>query len=184
MTSSVRPVRAAAGETIAVLVAWAVVQWLAWEALGRLHVGGGALGHGHHHVSAVAGAAGGVLVILVAGRVARSDTWSRRQSVVYAVAAAVASLMAGLVHVSGDTSQGVIPVLALWVVISVVQALTAALTCVVWREAARVWAPGPVGRTLILRPVRRSIVPTHRRAPIVWSGSPLTSRAPPSPSHG
>lgn len=170
--------RSAAGETVAVLAAWAVVQWLAWEVLGRLHLGG-AVAANHHHASAVAGVTGGVLVILVAGRVTRSAVASRRQSVTFAAAASLASLVAGAGHIAGDTAQHAVPLLALWAFISVVQALTATLACLVWREVARAWRPRrAVFRTSSTSP-GRGIDTRPRLLLPSWSDSPRAPRAPP-----
>lgn len=167
----------AAGEAVAVLLAWAVVQWLAWQALGHVAVGH-ALGGGHHPVSAVAGGVGGVLVILAAARLSRAR--SRPQSALFAGAAFLASLLVGAGHMSGGLLPQAAPVVALLVVVAVVQAATAALACLVWREAARAWCPRVV--VAGCSSVEVSQGPVVGDAPVLIAlrqGAPCSSRAPP-----
>jgi hypothetical protein len=170
-----------AGETVLVLAAWAGVQWLSWEALAHA-LPHDALPAGHHEASALAGVAGGVLVILAAGRRSRSTAWRGRRSARHAAAAAVASLLVGAGHLAVGSLPHALPVLALLAVVAVAQAAAAALACLVWREAARAWHPVAVvvaaGGS---RPLRPSVDTRTRVLVPLWRAAPLSSRAPPGP---
>jgi hypothetical protein len=170
------------GETAAVLSAWAGVQWLSWEALAHAPVGR-ALPEVHHEVSAVAGVAGGVLVILGAERLSRSPRHSRRQSLRLAVAAALASLLVGAGHVAGGTLPRALSALALVLVVALVQAVAAALACVLYRAAARAWRRVLGGTASSAPPGAGRAVDSAGRVLVArWRGTATTPRAPPAVS--